>query len=192
MPERYRDAHRAGIARFLATGEGRLTGSTVEVEGLRADGTEFPIELSLGSWTHNGQTCFTGVVRDMSDRVRARHALREAEERFAGAFEGAAVGLMLAAPDGTVLRANRALCELTGWPEEELAGRRFDELLHPDERGADDAGAGGDARRPHAAARDRAPLPRRRRRHAVRAHQPLADPRPRRRRRCTSSARSRT
>ncbi len=138
MPERYRDAHRAGIARFLATGEGRLTGSTVEVEGLHGDGSEFPIELSLGSWTHNGQTCFTGVVRDMSDRVRARHALREAEERFAGAFEGAAVGLMLAAPDGTVLRANRALCELTGWPEEELAGRRFDELVHPDERGADD------------------------------------------------------
>jgi PAS domain S-box-containing protein len=139
MPERYRDAHRAGIARFLATGEGRLIGSTVEVEGLHADGSEFPVELSLGSWTHNGQTCFTGVVRDMSDRVRARHALREAEERFAGAFEGAAVGLMLAAPDGTVLRANRALCELTGRPEEELAGRRFDELLHPDERGADDA-----------------------------------------------------
>jgi len=139
MPERYRDAHRAGIARFLATGEGRLTGSTVEVEALRADGSELPIELSLGSWTHNGQTCFTGVVRDMSDRVRARHALREAEERFAGAFEGAAVGLMLAAPDGTVLRANRALCELTGWPEEELAGRSYEELLHPDERGADAA-----------------------------------------------------
>jgi PAS domain S-box-containing protein len=139
MPERYRDAHRAGIARFLATGEGRLTGSTLEVEGLRADGTEFPVELSLGSWTHNGQTCFTGVVRDMSDRVRARHALREAEQRFAGAFEGAAVGLMLAAPDGTVLRANRALCELTGWPEHELGGRHFQELLHPEERGADDA-----------------------------------------------------
>ena len=71
--------------------------------------------------------------------MRARHALREAEERFAGAFEGAAVGLMLAAPDGTVLRANRALCELTGWPEEELTGRAYEELLHPDERGADDA-----------------------------------------------------
>src|SRR5215218_8944369 len=139
MPERYRDAHRAGIARFIATGEGRLTGSTVEVEGIRADGTEFPIELSLGSWSRNGQTCFTAVVRDMTDRVRARHALREAEERFAGAFEGAAVGLMLAAPDGTVLRANRALCELTGWSEEELVGRTYEELLHPDERGADAA-----------------------------------------------------
>jgi PAS domain S-box-containing protein len=139
MPERYRDAHRAGVARFLATGDRRLMGSTVEVEGLRADGTEFPLELSLGTWSHSGRRCFTGVVRDVSDRVRARRALREAEERFAGAFEGAAVGLMLAAPDGTVLRANRALCELTGWPEDDLAGRRFDELLHPDERGADEA-----------------------------------------------------
>ena len=46
---------------------------------------------------------------------------------------------MLAAPDGTILRANRALCELTGWPEDELSGRRFEELLHPDERGADAA-----------------------------------------------------
>jgi PAS domain S-box-containing protein len=139
MPERYRDAHRAGLARFLATGEGRLSGSTVEVEGLRADGTEFPVELSLGSWTHDGQTCFTGVVRDLSDRVRARHALREAEQRFAGAFEGAAVGLMLATPDGAILRANRALCELTGRPEEQLVGRGFQELLHPDDRGDDDA-----------------------------------------------------
>jgi PAS domain S-box-containing protein len=139
MPERYRDAHRAGIARFLATGEGRVMGATVEVEGMRADGSEFPIELSLGSWSQNGQTYFSGVVRDLTDRVRARHALREAEERFAGAFEGAAVGLMLAAPDGTILRANRALCELTGWPEDELTGRRFEELLHPDERQADAA-----------------------------------------------------
>ena len=74
----------------------------------------------------------------MTEQVLARRALREAEERFAGAFEGAAVGLMLAATDGTLLRANRALCELSGRTEEHLIGRPFDELLHPDERGADD------------------------------------------------------
>ena len=114
MPERYRDAHRAGMARFLATGEPRVIGSTLELEGLRADGREFPLELSLGTWSRGGAVCFSAVVRDLTDRVRARRALREAEERFAGAFEGAAVGMLLAAPDGTLLRANRALCELTG------------------------------------------------------------------------------
>jgi PAS domain S-box-containing protein len=137
MPERYRDAHRAGMARFLATGEARVMGTSIELEGLRADGTEFPLELSLGSWSQNGQVCFSGVLRDLSDGVRARRALREAEERFAGAFEGAAVGMVLAAPDGTLLRANRALCELTGWPEQELAGRPLDELLDPADRGLD-------------------------------------------------------
>jgi PAS domain S-box-containing protein len=105
---------------------------------VRADGAEFPLELTLGSWTQSGQRCFSAVMRDVSERVRARQALRQAEERFGGAFEGAAVGLMLAAPDGTLLRANRALCELTGWPEDELAGRSFTELLHPDERSVDE------------------------------------------------------
>jgi PAS domain S-box-containing protein len=138
MPVRYRNAQNAGFARHLATGESRLMGSTIEVEGLRADGSEFPLELTLGSWSQNGQQCFTAVMRDVSERIRARQALRRAEERFGGAFEGAAVGLMLAAPDGTLLRANRALCEMTGWPEDELAGRSFGELLHPEERGADE------------------------------------------------------
>jgi len=106
--------------------------------GVRADGSEFPLELSLGAWSQDGRCCFTAVLRDVSERVRDWHALRQAEERFAGAFDGAAVGLMLAAPDGKLLRANRALCDLSGWTEEELAGRAFEELLHPDERGADE------------------------------------------------------
>ena len=132
------------------------------------------------------------VIRDVTDRVRARRALREAEERFAGAFQGAAVGLALVAPDGTLLRANRALCELAGRPEPELAGRaarRPAASRRPRRRPRGDRG---DGRRAHGAPRDRAPLPHRGRPDADRAHQPLADPRRRRRRRCTSSPRSRT
>jgi PAS domain S-box-containing protein len=139
LPERYREAHNATFARYVATGEGGAVAGTKELEGLRANGTEFPMELSLGTWSHAGRRCLTGVIRDLSDRVRARRALREAEERFAGAFEGAAVGLALAAPDGTLLRTNRALRELVGRSAAELSGLMLDELLHPDERGADRA-----------------------------------------------------
>ena len=139
LPERYHDAHRATLARYLAAADGRTVHECVEVEGLHADGTEFPMEMSLGSWTHAGRRCLTAVIRDVSDRVSARRALREAEQRFTGAFEGAAVGLALAAPDGTLLRANHALCDLIGMAEADLTGRSLDELLHPEDRGADRA-----------------------------------------------------
>lgn len=83
MPERYREAHHAGLAHLLATDEPRLVGrATVELEALRADGSEVPIELSLGQWTEDdGTRWFTGVVRDISERreaerhVRAQHAV---------------------------------------------------------------------------------------------------------------------
>ncbi len=50
MPERYRDAHRQGMARLAAGGEAHVIGTTVELHGLRKDGSEFPLELSIGTW----------------------------------------------------------------------------------------------------------------------------------------------
>ena len=60
MPVRYREMHRLGMERFRATGMTRLIGNTVEFEGLRKDGTEFPLELSLASWNTSEGTFFTG------------------------------------------------------------------------------------------------------------------------------------
>src|SRR5262249_13190231 len=50
MPERYRADHSAGIERVRTTGESRILGRTVEVQGLHKDGREVPLELSLSSW----------------------------------------------------------------------------------------------------------------------------------------------
>jgi PAS domain S-box-containing protein len=135
MPERYRAAHRAALARYAATGDRRTLDRTVELEGMTRDGTEFPIEITLGTTSEGGRQAFTGVIRDISDRVAARLKLREAEERFTQAFGGAAMGLALVAPDGHVVRANPALAELSGHAERQLAGMRFAGLVHPDDRG---------------------------------------------------------
>lgn len=76
MPERFHAAHHAGIARVRDGGEARvLGGPPAELVGLRADGTEFPIELTLGRWDDAGKAWFTGVVRDVSDRERSRRML---------------------------------------------------------------------------------------------------------------------
>ena len=139
------------------------------------------MEMSFGSWTHAGRRCLTAVIRDVSDRVDARRALREAEQRFAGAFEGAAVGLALAAPDGTLLRANRALCDLAGVPEGELIGPHARRAPAPGGPRRGPRRARRHAGRQDAATRHRAPSRVAGRRHGRRPHQPLAHPRRRRR-----------
>src|SRR5207253_10320007 len=79
MPERYRERHRAGFERFRITGRSQLVGKTVEFEGMRKDGTVFPIELSLASWTSGDGNYFTGVIRDITERKRSEE-LRRAKE----------------------------------------------------------------------------------------------------------------
>src|SRR6266480_7449450 len=76
MPERFQDAHRAGLARYLATGEPRVIGRTVELAGRRKDGTEFPLELSLAAWNQGAEVAFTAIIRDITSRKEGEERLR--------------------------------------------------------------------------------------------------------------------
>ena len=75
MPEQYREQHERGMRRFLSSGEGRAIGQTVELEGLRRDGTTFPVELALSTWTTSDGRFFTGIVRDITERRMAQEKL---------------------------------------------------------------------------------------------------------------------
>lgn len=68
MPESYRKGHEGGIRRFINSGVPKLIGHTIEIEGLRKDGTEFPIELSLSAWQEEGKYFFCGIIRDITKR----------------------------------------------------------------------------------------------------------------------------
>ena len=72
MPERYREAHLQGVKRVQATGESRVIGTTVELDGLKKDGSEFPLELSLATWRTMGETFYSAIVRDITDPSVAR------------------------------------------------------------------------------------------------------------------------
>ena len=82
MPARYRHAHEQGLARMESTGKGRVMGSVVELHGLKKDGTEFPIELSLATWKNTDSTYYSGIIRDISERKKTECAVREGQERF--------------------------------------------------------------------------------------------------------------
>ncbi len=76
MPPPYRTEHDGYIARYLETGEARIIGIGREVEGLRKNGTIFPLELGVSEVVVRGRRIFTGIVRDISDRRRAEEEAR--------------------------------------------------------------------------------------------------------------------
>jgi two-component sensor histidine kinase len=77
MPEPYHGEHDGYLERYRETGERRIIGIGREVSGLRADGTTFPLELSIAEWRDGGKRrFFTGVMRDITDRRRAEELQR--------------------------------------------------------------------------------------------------------------------
>ena len=81
MPARYHHAHEQGLARMESTGTGRVMGSVMELHGLRNDGNEFPIELSIATWNTGAGNFYSGIIRDISARKNAERAVQEGHER---------------------------------------------------------------------------------------------------------------
>ncbi|WP_119319092.1 ATP-binding protein [Capsulimonas corticalis] len=79
-PDRFHAALGGDMERLLADVETHGTGNTVELVGLRGGGEEFPLELSLSSWTSGDEVFFTGIMRDMTERKQDEEALRLARD----------------------------------------------------------------------------------------------------------------
>jgi PAS domain S-box-containing protein len=79
IPENLRSAHREGIERFLTTGEGPILDRRIELEAVRRDGQEFPIELMVSAVEAGGSTTFIAFVHDISERREAEDARRASE-----------------------------------------------------------------------------------------------------------------
>lgn len=75
----------------------------------------------------------TGTHRDISNYKQAEAALRDSEERFRSAFDYAAIGKALVGLNGRFLKVNCALCEITGYSEQELLAMNFQAITHPDD-----------------------------------------------------------
>ena len=133
IPEEFRAAHRQGLQRVVATGETQIIGKTVEIAGLRKDGREFPLALSLASWQEAGDVFFTGIVHDISERKQAEKALHETEERFRLLFEHAAVGVaLLDTKTGHYLDINQKYCDFLGYTKAEMLNLSFQDVTYPD------------------------------------------------------------
>src|SRR3989454_395501 len=84
MPENLRPVHRAGLERYIRSGERHIGWSSVQLPGLHKSGKEVPLEVSFGEYNENGKRSFTGIVRDVTDRKRAEDQIKELNLQVTG------------------------------------------------------------------------------------------------------------
>ena len=89
IPPRLRQRHRRGLARYLETGEAAVLDRRIEITGMRADGTLFPVELTVTRVDVPGPATFAGYLRDITERKAAEAELRASRARIVEAADAA-------------------------------------------------------------------------------------------------------
>jgi PAS domain S-box-containing protein len=128
LPERFRAAHNAHRARFFAQPRTRTMGAGLDLYGLRANGEEFPVEISLSPLVTDEGTMVMSAVRDVSDRQKA-------EQKFRGLLESAPDAMVIVGRDGNIALINSQTERLFGYQRSELLGRPVEVLVPQRYRG---------------------------------------------------------
>jgi PAS domain S-box-containing protein len=101
IPPALREPHRRGVERYAATGESTMVGHPVELPAMRADGSDFPVEIAITRPRLDGPPLFTGYLRDITERKRSEQALRTLADEQA-ALRRVATAVASAAPEERV------------------------------------------------------------------------------------------
>lgn len=133
IPQPLREQHRQGLARYLATGEAQVLGKRVEMSAVRADGSEFPIELAITRTPLDGPPSFTGFIRDLTESKLAEERLRQSDLNLREMTETIPEMLWSAGPDGTIDYCNARVLDYTGFSAENLLGNGWRDIVHPDD-----------------------------------------------------------
>ena len=134
QPERLREAHRAGMQRYLATGERKLDWRATRIPGLHKDGHEFALEVAFSDVEIAGVRLFAGFARDLTDSVRAEEALKQSAARYRALAENALDLVCELDNQGRFAYASPNFRGVLGYEPPELLGTSPFELIHPGDR----------------------------------------------------------
>jgi len=130
MPSPTREEHDAYLARYRSTEAPKLIGSTREVVARHKSGKSIPVELSLTEFNLGETRCFTGIIRDLTERKRAEEelaALSTQHQLILHSIEEGIYGLDL---KGSITFMNPAGAHMVGWSLDELIGQHPHAILH--------------------------------------------------------------
>jgi PAS domain S-box-containing protein len=132
MPIRYREDHRHGLERAKVAGAAPLTGRTIELHGLRKDGSEFPIEVSLATWRFGGQMYSCGIIRDSTQRKKAEATLQQQQIEQQVLLDLIPAMVWYKDTNNRIVRANRHAAESINKTVAEVEGLLASDL-YPEE-----------------------------------------------------------
>ena len=143
IPPSLREAHRQGFARYLATGQERVLDRRIEMTAMRADRSEFPVEIAITRTGLTGNPAFTAYVRDITERQRAEHELMASRARLVAASDAARQRVTRDLHDGAQQRLvttliNLQLAELKWESAPERARELVGLAIRDAKRGIDD------------------------------------------------------
>ena len=129
MPSPDHEAHDGYLSQYLDTGAATIIGVGRQVTGRRRNGTTFPLHLSVGEMSIQGERKFTGMLHDLSERMRLDEELRASEARWRSVIDSAVDGIVVIDAHGRIESFNPAAERLFGYEEREVVGRNVNVLM---------------------------------------------------------------
>jgi PAS domain S-box-containing protein len=131
IPERMREQHRRGLARYLSTGEGPVIGKRIEIAGLRKDGSEILVELAITAVKIDNAPVFTAYLRDITERQRNE----QAAHHLAAVVESSDDAIITTDLNGIITTWNAGAERLFGFQLAEIMHQPITIIIPPERQG---------------------------------------------------------
>jgi len=129
MPEKYRKSYVAGMKRYSETGVAHVLSKRLELEGLKKDGTVFPVEISITETRIGENILFIGAMRDITQRKLGEEGLRSTLSLLTATLESTADGILVVDREGKMASFNQKFVEMWRIPKSVVASKDDNQAL---------------------------------------------------------------
>ncbi|MGH2711073.1 MAG: PAS domain S-box protein, partial [Actinomycetota bacterium] len=130
VPPHLRRAHSAGFRRYLEVGDAKVLERRLEMTGMRADGSEFPVELAITAIENGGRPLFAAYLRDITARRQRDEEMRTSVSLLNATLESTADGILVVNREGTIVNFNHKFVDMWRIPHEIIAARDDERALN--------------------------------------------------------------